>query len=351
MQLPVGLVGVTFDAPTAVATAAARIKTAVVVSPAAMAFSYNPVTGMVTFTGLPGTLSAGASLSMAYRFTTPNLSHFQVSSSISTTTKESSSINNAEAASAIILQAVHAVTLSKQANADNVTVGQFVRYTIVVRNIGNLPANGLQIVDSPAPGLEIVAGSLTVDDADHAGILIPGNPIRITGIDVPVGGTATVTYLMRVGAATVNGELINTAQAFLNGTPVSAVASAHIHTGSDPVFDQSRILGKVFEDLNSNGWQDPGERGIPGVRLETVEGLVSETDSEGRYHFEGLTLSNSERGQNFIVKVDPATLPEGQRLHHRKSTDPSRDAGALPVRFDFGVKLPVQTNTDDGAKR
>ena len=81
------------------------------------------------------------------------------------------------------------------------------------------------------------------------------------------------------------------------------------------------------------------ERGIPGVRLATVEGLLVETDQYGRYRLLGVNGGPSERGRNMIIKIDAATLPPGTTF----TTDNPlvrRVTPGLPVRFDFGVKLP-----------
>src|SRR5690606_32622030 len=53
------------------------------------------------------------------------------------------------------------------------------------------------------------------------------------------------------------------------------------------------------------------ERGIPGVRIASVEGLLMETDAYGRLHVVGIDGGASARGRNFILKVDPSTLPPG----------------------------------------
>lgn len=84
------------------------------------------------------------------------------------------------------------------------------------------------------------------------------------------------------------------------------------------------------------------ERGVPGVRIASVEGLLVETDQFGRFHLVGIPGGIWERGRNFILKVDPATLPPGTTF----TTDNSllrRTTPGVPVRFDFGVKLPVQS--------
>jgi len=111
-------------------------------------------------------------------------------------------------------------------------------------------------------------------------------------------------------------------------------------TGADPKVER-RVAqtegGYRVDYIVSNRGVD--ERGIPGVRLASVEGLLIETDQFGRYHLEGVAGGPWERGRNFILKLDPATLPPGSKL----TTDNPlvrRLTPGVPVRFDFGVKLP-----------
>jgi uncharacterized repeat protein (TIGR01451 family) len=83
------------------------------------------------------------------------------------------------------------------------------------------------------------------------------------------------------------------------------------------------------------------ERGIPGVRIASAEGLLIETDPYGRYHLIGISGGTQGFGRNYVLKVDPATLPAGAEL---STPNPlvRRITPGLPVRFDFGVRLPVQ---------
>ena len=72
-----------------------------------------------------------------------------------------------------------------------------------------------------------------------------------------------------------------------------------------------------------------------------MEGLLIETDQYGRYHLAGVSGGAWERGRNFILKVDPSTLPAGAEF----TTDNPllrRITPGVPVRFDFGVTLPEQ---------
>ena len=82
------------------------------------------------------------------------------------------------------------------------------------------------------------------------------------------------------------------------------------------------------------------ERGIPGVRIASVEGLIMQTDAYGRYHLEGISGGDAARGRNFILKVDQATLPPGS-VFTTENPRVRRVTQGVPTRFDFGVKLPA----------
>lgn len=81
------------------------------------------------------------------------------------------------------------------------------------------------------------------------------------------------------------------------------------------------------------------EQGIPGVRLATVEGLLVETDPFGRYHLADVHGGDARLGRNFIIKLDPATVPAGAEL---TTENPllRRVTQGVPTRFSFGVRLP-----------
>ena len=77
------------------------------------------------------------------------------------------------------------------------------------------------------------------------------------------------------------------------------------------------------------------EEGIPGVKLSTLDGLIVTTDKFGRYHIEDIPIE-SVRGNNFIVKVDPVTLPYGSKF-----TTPNpllKRIGHVMQKYNFGVK-------------
>ncbi|WP_093489189.1 OmpA family protein [Pseudoxanthomonas sp. YR558] len=380
------------------------------------------------------------------------------------------------------------IRLSKSAGSREVRIGDLVRYTLTIENVGAMDLIGGSVVDTPAAGFSYVEGSLVANDADGMATVSGGSPLRFSGVDVAAGQTATLVYVMRVGAGVRPGTHVNQAQVrSATDDPVSNIATAEVQLTADPLLDDSLLFGTVFNDRDGDGWQDSAalsgvkvqggfaptayiansttvdrgagpqpeadasspllhgisvgaisgrqsvadpaedheviirqhlsepaftddfvltsaegvtvrmdaagnttvqtsgdaakgltaaaptverrvaqgdkgyvvdyiirnagidERGIPGVRIASVEGLLIETDQFGRYHLAGVPGGAWERGRNFILKVDPSTLPAGAEF----TTDNPllrRITPGVPVRFDWGVKLPEQV-IEGGSKQ
>ncbi|MBC2854125.1 DUF11 domain-containing protein [Cetobacterium sp. 2G large] len=98
----------------------------------------------------------------------------------------------------------------------------------------------------------------------------------------------------------------------------------------------NKIILEIF--ILNNGIQ---EEGLPGVRLATPEGIVVETDRFGRYHVPPVPET---LGKNYIIKVDPTTLPKGAEF---TTENPRvRHLGKVMMKFNFGVKLPPLKNPE-----
>jgi hypothetical protein len=128
------------------------------------------------------------------------------------------------------------------------------------------------------------------------------------------------------------------APAAILGNPVSAEANATVVVVPDTTFDCTDVIGKVFDDKNGNGHQDPGEPGLPGVRVVTTRGLAAVTDEFGRFHITCAITPLEGRGSNFALKLDDRTLPSGYRL-----TTPAvlveRATRGKALRFEFGAAI------------
>lgn len=230
--------------------------------------------------------------------------------------------------------------LSKTAAQRTARIGDLVRYTLRIDNVGDVDAEQVNLLDRLPEGFVMVPESLQVLDGDTAGALSNARPLRIGALDIAAGRSATVIYVLRVGAGV--GPGVHTNRAIVrddDGAALSNEATADVEVTGDPLLDDSLIIGSVFHDANGNGRQDPGERGLPGVRLGTVEGLLIETDRYGRFHLAGIDGGRWARGRNFLIKVDAATLPPGSRFT-TENPRVLRITPGVPVRFDFGVQVP-----------
>ncbi len=230
-----------------------------------------------------------------------------------------------------------ALALTKSGDKAQAEVGDSVLYTVTVRQVSG-------------PAL----GQVTVHDRLPAGFTLIRGTVRVNGVSVadplsyPAGGLGpnlgfnlgpiaknaqiALTYRVRVGVGSQQGDGTNRAKAFGCGTPAGCLTPTFTAiAGSVPsnegqhrvkvtggVFTaQACVVGKIFVDCNNNHVQDPEELGIPGVRLYMEDGSYVVSDSEGKYSQCDISP------KSHVFKVDPLTLPRGSRL----TTSSNRNLG------------------------
>ena len=365
------------------------------------------------------------------------------------------------------------ILLSKVASKRAVSIGALVEYTLTAENTKEVPAVDITIVDDPPANFALVPDSVrliqtgadgefnTADDAISTVTLGSLNPMLMSNIDFEASETIQIKYVMRVGVGVVAGSYANKASATGPGGIASNTVSATVEVIPDPVLEQATLIGKVFNDRDSDGAQDPAgatgvalrsdyygwnslnlpplpgrnsvnddpaehaatvnmpvssdnrfmvvtregtrisvdhdgtiseahvgdkarglnaqdirvcvqntrgvatdqqgvtladgaetdvlqiviqnygvnEEGIPGVRLATVTGLLIETDAYGRYSIPDVDAGTTGIGQNFVLKVDPATLPQGARFT-TENPYVLRIINASLNKINFGVNVP-----------
>jgi len=260
-----------------------------------------------------------------------------------------------------------ALTVSKTTPVVDVSRGQLVPYTITVTNVLSGAVQAVALVDSFPAGFRYITGSARLDDTP-AEPTVSGFQLTWSNLSFAGGAHHTVVLLLAVGAGVGEGQFVNRAQAFAQvmgtavnrvpapatvrrtpvnraqasavviGNPVSTEASATVVVTPDTTFDCTDVIGKVFDDANGNGHQDPGEKGLPGVRVVTTRGLAAITDEFGRFHITCAITPLEGRGSNFALKLDDRTLPSGYRL-----TTPQvlveRATRGKALRFEFGASI------------
>lgn len=235
--------------------------------------------------------------------------------------------------------------LTKTVSPARASVGDIVTYTIEVQNTTGNTVGSVRINDTPAPVLAYVAGTARLDGtaiADPArgspmffdiGDVLPLADANGNGVADPgESGYSVLSYSMVVGAGARAGSYANLALAVdvCDACAVSAPVSAELKIGADPLFDLGTIIGKVFQDLDGDGWQDSGETGIGGAMVALDDGTYSLTDTHGRFHFPAV-----EPGQR-MVKLNLATIAGNARASGSDKQVLSVTPGLL-AKANFGV--------------
>jgi len=233
-----------------------------------------------------------------------------------------------------------AVVISKTAGLVNVTRGQLVPYTITLSNNLGVTLTNLSVVDTFPLGFKYVAGSARLDGEKSEAVLNTRQIIwEIPHLSSKPEPTK-ITFLMIVGSGVSEGEYVNRAQVLNKtiGSVASGVAATTVRVIADPDLDCTDVIGKVFDDANANGYQDPGEKGLPGVRTVTARGLIATTDEYGRFHITCAVVPDQDRGSNFILKLDQRTLPTGYRVTSENPLVARATRGKM-LRLDFGATI------------
>ena len=246
---------------------------------------------------------------------------------------------------------VGALVLTKSSPLVNIAAGQSVPYTITAKNSQNTAIQNSTVTDLMPAGFRFYAGSGAIN-GKKTQPTVSGRELAWTHVNFAPGETKTFTLVLTAGSGVGGGEYVNQASAYSGLTHglISNLATATVRIVGDPTFDCPDLIGKVFDDVNANGVQDPGEKGISGVRLVTVQGLLVTTDAEGRYHIACPPISNDASGTNFVVKVDERTLPSGYRL----TTDNPETVVLTPgkvSKLNFGATIHhvVRVEVNDAA--
>ena len=232
-----------------------------------------------------------------------------------------------------------AIIVIKRTPLINVTRGDLVPYTIEATNTLSAQIPNINLVDIIPPGFRYRTGSANLNGV-AAEPAITGRTMTWSNLTFAAGEKKIFRMILVVGSGVTEGEYTNQAWAlnYIANAMVSNIAKATVRVIPDTTFDCPDIIGKVFDDKNSNGYQDEGEPGIANVRLATVRGLLITTDSEGRFHIPCPEIPNADRGSNFLLKLDERTLPSGYRITTENPLTVRITRGKM-VKMNFGAAV------------
>ena len=228
----------------------------------------------------------------------------------------------------------------------DVSFGDLVPYEITITNNDTFGRDRLVYLDRMPNGFDYAPGTATVNGTAEEPVVV-GNQLTFPNRTLAPNETIVINMVLVVGSGVNEGEYTNRASVIssVSGVLLSEIGEATVIVAPSPVFDCSELIGKVFDDKNLNGYQDPGEDGIPDVRVVTVKGELITTDEHGRYHIACVDVPNSQIGSNFILKLDPRSLPTGYRITTENPRVVRLTRGKM-TKLNFGAAKPRVVTLD-----
>lgn len=236
-----------------------------------------------------------------------------------------------------------AVAITKSAARPTAAPGDAVVFTVTVRNQdGQRARRGVVFTDTADSRLRLRPGSVRVDGVSPQmapEVSADGRSFSLALGTLAAGATREIAYAMIARTDASPGVAQNRAEV---SDALGRVmrASTSVRIDRDPLASRMTILGRV---VAGDCTADRSAPGIAGVRVMMEDGSFALTDSEGRYHFDGVTPGTH------VVQMSRETLVSGaQPVDCDNST---RTAGNALSRFatgqggqivvaDFRVKLP-----------
>ncbi len=234
-----------------------------------------------------------------------------------------------------------AILLTKKANRQTVSIGEFVQYSIVIENQTTAVISNYFIQDMIPPGFKYVKDTARLDGQPCEPVV--NETLLWEELSLEAGQTATLTYNLVVGTGVVEGNIYQNRVTAIHGLTdvvISNEAIADVRVIVDSRFSSSLVIGKVFNDLNGDGIQQEDENGLPGVKILTVSGQIITTDNKGLYHLVDELASNFSRGEDLLLKLDVSSLPEGYELTTENPVVISLTG--IVQKVNFGVKSNTQ---------
>nr|WP_040332298.1 SdrD B-like domain-containing protein [Acinetobacter nectaris] len=211
--------------------------------------------------------------------------------------------------------------VKKSASSSTAEIGDFEDYTVTVANRGTVDSTNVAMTDTLPRGFVYMQGSMRVNGVKVEDPLGGKGPYLKLGLGtLNPNNEVKIQYRVYIGPNALNSDGINRARA-KDATGVDsneAIATVAVIPGA--LISDGFIIGKVFADCNKNGVQDPGELGVPGVRIYLEDGSYVITDSEGKYDFYGVSA------KTHVLKVDSTSLPIASKLElisNRQAGDPN----------------------------
>lgn len=204
------------------------------------------------------------------------------------------------------------VAISKTADRATAEPGDIVVYRIAVRSQSDIALQGISVTDVLPRGMRFLPQSIRGE--------ITGNPVVVTAdvkkssvvmasdAVIPAGDVLNLIYAAQVTPDALRGNgrnsAIITAKRSDNQFAVKAGPVSHqLRIRPGLLSDAGTLIGRVFEDKNSDGEQQPGELGIANAVIFLQDGNRVMTDEKGLF-----SVANSQPGY-YSGTLDLTSIP------------------------------------------
>ena len=245
---------------------------------------------------------------------------------------------------------VAALEILKIGDRASVEPGDALSYRLQIRNTGTAPITDLQVKDTLPLGFKFLPKSPVGAIANAAGVPVTQpSPITATNSGSVVTfaypvlqpqQSLIIAYAALTSPDSVRGSGRNSAIAFGNspsGPVNSNVASHRVLVKAGIVSDCGTLIGRVFEDKNFDGEQQPGEPGIPNAVIILEDGNRIVTDADGLYSLP-YVLAGYHTGTLDLTSLPGYTIaPNLYRIDKNSTSRSVRLEPSGMARMNFAV--------------
>lgn len=246
----------------------------------------------------------------------------------------------------ICVGAAQPIQITKTADRAAAEPGDTVIYRLSIRNLNTVSANQTEITDVLPLGFAFLPKSVRAE--------LSGNIVPITAThngsnlsfsfegDIPPESVLNVAYAVQLSPDSVRGSGENLASVSVRRSDTNAIlrdgpSKYRIRIRPGIVSDCGTLIGRVFEDKNFDGEQQPGEPGIPNAVVLLDDGTRITTDPNGIFSVANV-LSGSRTGVLDLSSVPGYTFAPNRYVKERNSQ--SRLVHLAPsglARMNFAV--------------
>jgi len=218
--------------------------------------------------------------------------------------------------------------ITKEVNKDTASIGELIKYSVIIKNVTDETLNELNIFDKIPRGLKLKEKSISVEGMTLKEIR-DGEEVnfKLNGQILP-GKEVKFTYIMLITNSVGIGNIINSVRVIGSSNKYyynSNIASVVVKIEDNLFEEKGIIFGRVFVDKNDNNIFDVNDEnkeiGVPGIKIYLENGDYAITDREGMYSIYG------QRSITHVVKIDEHTIPKGAKL--KKLTNKHNKKGNL----------------------